>query len=109
MSNQVQSERRIHQFALARAIADENETAINELDLPGYPMGRGHLHLNVARVRRWARFYGFLRSRMDDGGRTQGRLMGTPEYGVMDIYRFLKGTLVSTAKLGRVMLTDSEA
>lgn len=33
--------------------------------------------------------------------------MDTPEYGLIDIYRFLKGTLVSSDTLGKAMLTDA--
>jgi pimeloyl-ACP methyl ester carboxylesterase len=32
--------------------------------------------------------------------------MDTPEYSLLDIYRFLKGTLLSSATLGKAMLTD---
>ena len=43
---------------------------------------------------------------MADEGRNHQRLMQTPEYGLLDVVRFLKGSLVSADTLGRALLQD---
>lgn len=109
VSNQVESERRMYRFALDKALAENNQAAVDQLSrLEGYPEARSG-PAAVASVRQWARHFGFLGSGPSDTGRTYLRLMDTPEYGLIDIYRFLKGTLVSSDTLGKVMLTDTAA
>lgn len=101
------SERRQFDFALARAREDNNPTAVSELEqLEPYPSARPGA---TATVRRWGRFYGFLGSTLDDTARSRSRLMTTPDYGLLDVYRFLKGTLVSSATLGRTLMLDAAA
>lgn len=108
VSNQVESERRMYQFALDCANADNNRAAIEQLaKLRGYPTTPGSFR-SVAVVRRWARHYRFLGSDLSDTARTYARLMNTPEYGLADVYSFLKGTLVSFETLGPIMLTRAE-
>lgn len=108
VANQIQSERRMYQFALARAKAsrDDVNTALLQR-LQGYPL-QNNAHRAVAFVRQMANQYGYLGSSGADAARTYTRLMETPEYGLADIYRFLKGTLVSSATLGKAMLSRSE-
>jgi len=109
VSNQIESERRMHEFALRTAEDVGDQRAIDQLSkLRGYPLVKG-AHANVASVREWARHFGYLGSGLSDTARTYERLMETPEYGLADIYRFLKGTLISFATLGRTMLSDAEA
>jgi proline iminopeptidase len=109
VANQIESERRMYQFVLNSAIADDNRTAIEQLGkLRGYPISPGSF-TRVPLVRRWARHYRYLGSGASDTARTYARLMNTPEYGPADVYRFLKGTLVSFGTLGRVLLTQAES
>ncbi len=106
IANQVRSEQRMYEFALTRATDEKHEVNASLLrDMKGYPL-RHNSHRDVALVRELARQYGFLGSTSTDVARTYNRLMETPEYGLIDIYRFLKGTLVSSATLGRQMLTN---
>ena len=108
ITNQIQSEQRMHAFALNAALEDENQAATTQLKrLEGYPLSRC-APPDVAAVRQWARHYGFLGSGLSDVARTYQRLMDTPEYSLMDIYRFLKGTLVSSETPGKTMLTDPD-
>lgn len=107
VSNQIKAERRMHQFALACARQQHDHTAIKQLSFSGYPETCGRLLARVPLVRYWARYYGYLGSRLADDARTYTRLMETPEYGVMDVYRFLAGTLLSQSTLGRSMWTDA--
>jgi len=107
-ANLIESEQRMHGFALQAAQEDRNQTAISQLiKLDGYPLSRSSPQ-DVAAVRYWARYYGFLGSGLSDVARTYERLMDTPEYSLVDIYRFLKGTLVSAATLGNTMLTNPD-
>ncbi|MCR9278614.1 MAG: alpha/beta hydrolase [Pseudomonadaceae bacterium] len=108
IANQVHSERRMYEFALERAMSTGDEANASMLKkLQGYPL-KNNSHRKVAFVRQMASFYGFLGSNTADIARTYNRLMETPEYKLMDIYRFLKGTLVSSATLGRAMFTSVE-
>lgn len=106
IANQIKSEQRMHTFASHAAAKDGNQKAIAQLEnLQGYPLTRCSPR-DVACVRQWARHYGYLGSGSSDTGRTYLRLMDTPEYSLGSIYRFLKGTLVSSDTLGKSMLTD---
>jgi pimeloyl-ACP methyl ester carboxylesterase len=108
IANQVRSEQRMYEFALTRAKAEMHEDNASALrELKGYPL-KNNSHRDVAFVRQMARRYGFLGSNSTDVARTYNRLMETPEYGLIEIYRFLKGTLVSSATLGRQMFTNSQ-
>jgi len=103
----VKSERRMYQFALDKAISTGNEQAQIQLcALKNYPEFNSAPH-QIARVRYWARNFGFLSSRPEDYGRNHKRLMTTPEYGLFDVYRFLKGSLVCAAHVGKALFTDS--
>jgi pimeloyl-ACP methyl ester carboxylesterase len=109
IANQIKSEERMYQFALGRAQAEKDETTVALLGkLHGYPLQNSSPR-SIALVRQVATRYGYLGSTSTDVARTYTRLMDTPEYGLADIYRFLKGTLVSSATLGRAMLSDVEA
>lgn len=108
IANQVRSEQRMYEFALSNAVSQGDETNAALLKkLQGYPL-KHNSHRHVAFVRQMASRYGFLGSNATDVARTYNRLMETPEYGLVDVYRFLKGTLVSSATLGRAMFTNSE-
>lgn len=108
IANQVQAEQRMHAFALKAAIEGKNQMAISQLQkLEGYPLSQCSSP-DVAAVRGWARQFGYVGSGLGDVARTYQRLMYTPEYGLMDIYRFLKGTLISANTVGKTMLTDPE-
>ncbi len=109
VANQITSERRMHEFVLGKAIAEDNCRAIDQLKIENYPVNNDLLPGQIARVRYWARHYGYLGSSTADVARTYTRLMSTPEYGLYDIYKFLKGTLVSTATLGRYLFADESA
>jgi pimeloyl-ACP methyl ester carboxylesterase len=109
IANQIASEQRMHEFALGKAVAEDNRRAIDQLNIEGYPSNGHLLPGQIARVRFWARHYGYLGSGTADVAKTYTRLMSTPEYGLNDIYRFLKGTLVSTATLGRCLFADEAA
>ena len=106
VTNQVKAEQRMHEFALRRARQDQNAHATRQLErLEGYPVTHAG-PASVATVRYWARQFGFLGSTANDDGRNHTRLMSTPEYGLLDVYRYLRGTLVSAAKVGPSLLSD---
>lgn len=106
VSNQVETEREMYKFALKQASASNNQTALQQLTLGDYPSPKRGLHVEIGIVRKWASFFGYLGSSSSDATRNRERLMGTPEYGLHDIYKYLKGTLVSSETLGRRFMTD---
>ncbi len=109
VSNQIESEKRMYRFVLNKARAEKDSLTKQQLSrLHGYPL-QNSAPANVALVRQLARHAGYLGSNSDDVARTYNRLMETPEYGLADIYRFLKGTLVSSATLARTMLTNPDS
>lgn len=106
IANQVESEERMYRFALEQSQLNKDRTAETQLaGLAGYP-GKNSNHAQVALVRQYARRFGYLGSTEADVGRTYRRLMETPEYSLADVYRFMKGTLVSSHTLARSLLSD---
>ncbi len=106
VAHQVKSERRMYDYTLEQARSEGNKIAVDQLSaLKCYPV-RNASPRKVALVRYWARNYGFLGSRPGDDGRNHTRLMTTPEYGLIDVYRFLRGSLVCAENVGQAMLTD---
>lgn len=108
IANQVNAEQRMFEFALSEAVSrGDGVNAALLRKLQDYPL-QHNSHRDVAFVRQMASRYGYLGSNSMDVARTYNRLMHTPEYGLIDIYRFLKGTLVSSATLGKEMFTSSK-
>jgi pimeloyl-ACP methyl ester carboxylesterase len=106
IANQITAETRMYQYALNRARTARDEVTSALLSkLTGYPLHKNS-HRDVALVRQIASQYDYLGSNRADTARTYTRLMDTPEYNLVDIYRFLKGTLVSSATLGKTMISD---
>ena len=86
-----------HRFALDSAEAAGNADAIRELAaLEPFPDDIQGIARKQPVWRKWMRFYLNERYGFDAPDR-QGRsnLMDTPEYSLWDVYRYLKGTLVS--------------
>jgi proline iminopeptidase len=86
-----------HRFAVESAEAARNETALRELaSLEPFPDDIRGIARKQPVWRKWTRFYLAERYGFDAPDR-QGRanLMDTPEYSLWDVYRYLKGTLVS--------------
>ena len=106
VAHQVRSEQRMYDYALSQAHSKQNGDAVSQLSqLHGYPEVNNAPH-KVALVRYWARTFGYMGSHEGDDGRNHTRLMSTPEYGLFDVYRFLRGSLVCAARVGNAMLTD---
>ncbi len=101
------AEARAYEFALTAAQRARNAQALGELErITNYPYNRRELFWSVPVVRRWCTVFGYRGSREDDVALTYNRLMETPEYSLLHIYRFLQGTLLSFGTLGRRMLSD---
>lgn len=88
------AEKQGYQFALERAQQECNERGISELRaLAPYPTGTSRDHAKRRIARRWARHYGWAGS--DEAAINRNALMSTPEYSLLDIYRYFQGSLFS--------------
>jgi pimeloyl-ACP methyl ester carboxylesterase len=83
-----------YEFALHKARDDNNETAVKQLEeiLP-YPTSLSGDHHKRPIARHWARHYGWQGSA--EASLNRKALMTTPEYSLVSIYRYLKGSLFS--------------
>ena len=86
-----------YEHAVIHARKEGNEIALRELEeISPYPSASPEDHRKRPIARKWARHYGWSGSTANATARNRSALMTTPEYTLLDIYRYLKGSLFST-------------
>jgi proline iminopeptidase len=90
----IQAESIAYDYARKKATEKNDSVARDELEaLAPYPTGLHQDHAKRPIARKWARYYGW--NGAIEVARTRTALMTTPEYTLMDIYRYLRGSIFS--------------